>query len=169
MQLPKGAEPADEQLVSWVRSKTCPCKAPKQEYSSLCRDCYMTLPQELRLELWRPWTNDFSKYYTEALDYLGERTTRFTCQKSTSSRQTSTLNSGKAKKSNSGKRSLTTQSTNPPSASAPETSQPSDCQKQSTQSTSQDSVKDSIKLSTSQVIMSITGATLTKFDLRSLL
>lgn len=116
--LPEGCD--DPDLYNWIKSEKCMCGGHKIAFVTFCRDCYMALPSKLRLELWRPWKDEFSSYYSECIDYLEKETTRFTCQKgNTSSSRTSTLSSGKAKSVRSGAHSQITDK--PKSACAPET------------------------------------------------
>lgn len=95
----------DDELLDIVKASECRCHETKVPYSSFCRDCYLALPYDLRIDLWKPWKNGFGDVYRACMDYLEKETTRFTCpkKKNTVSSQISTSSSAPVKKKSSGK------------------------------------------------------------------
>lgn len=149
---PEGCKPEDDDLLAFIRSDKCICGAKKDKLVSVCRDCYLVLPQQLRIELWRPWKDGFGKVYSQCIIYLETQTTRFTCPKNTSSSPTSISSSGKDKKKNTGKHSPNTKKQK--SASVQETLPL--LSSLNTTNTLPNSVADSKKSSSSQVTTNIT-------------
>lgn len=99
-------DPDNERLLETLKSNKCWCSSRKEEFVSFCRECSLALPFDLRMELWRPWTNGFAEIYQYCIDYLDEETTRLCPKKeSTTSSVTSTSSSAKDSKKSSGKRS----------------------------------------------------------------
>lgn len=158
--LPEGCTAEDEDLLIWIRSIKCPCTLPKDKYISFCIECYGALSEELRYELWRPWTDGFAKIYSDCIQYLEDQTNRFTCPKNTSSSRISTLKTGLKGKQRSGKSSPKQKKLK--SVSAQETSPKQDFQNLSSSLTSQVSAANSKELSTSQATTSITEVILRK-------
>lgn len=107
-------------LHDCVKSNECRCTEPKVPFSSFCRECYLALPYDLRIDLWKPWKAGFAEIYTACMDYLEKETNRFTCPKKkiTTSSPTSTSSSASAKKKRSGTPSKAVKKKSPKSASA---------------------------------------------------
>jgi hypothetical protein len=78
---PEGCNPQDDDLLEHVRSNKCLCKEPKTPHSTFCRKCYIEIPFELRIELWKPWNAGFAEVYNGCIQYLAIHTTRFSKSK----------------------------------------------------------------------------------------